>query len=54
MAVQKIEQYSCHDASTLLMRYEGHQKIFYGCRGAENLLITLITLKFLNAFWSRI
>ena len=30
------------------------RKFSVGCRGAENLLIPLITLKFLNAFWSRI
>jgi len=29
MVVQGTEQYSCHDASTFLMRHEGHQKIFY-------------------------
>jgi hypothetical protein len=43
MADQRIEQYWCHDASTFLMRHEGHQKIFCWVRGggAENLLITL-------------
>jgi len=50
MVVQRIEGYSCHDGSSFIMRHEGHQKISVGCRGAENLLIPLIVLKFLNFF----